>query len=170
MDESLNFVKVRCFNSLTQSGLEDVVRARVLLALSNLQLRGQSTAPTPVVYAGDLTVFSTNPKEPHLQESLSQLRILVQVQVVGAKTLILLIFFNPSSTQLWFLFRVSGSWELLSSSRGETFTFNPVVWPELCHLCSSATTQPSFSNREKTRHKGKCQFMYMHFVYTHLPS
>lgn len=78
-DRKLNFVKVRCFSSLAQSGLEDVIRPCVLLALSNLQLRGQSTSPTPVVYAGDLTVVSTNPKEIHLQESLSQLRNLVQV-------------------------------------------------------------------------------------------
>ncbi|XP_019943896.2 breast cancer type 2 susceptibility protein [Paralichthys olivaceus] len=79
-DGELNFVKVRCFSSFALSGLEDVVKPRVLLALSNLQLRGQSLAPTPVVYAGDLTVFSTNPKEVHLQESLSQLRNLLQDQ------------------------------------------------------------------------------------------
>ncbi|XP_051253121.1 breast cancer type 2 susceptibility protein isoform X2 [Dicentrarchus labrax] len=79
-DGRLNFVKVRCFSSLAQSGLEDVVKPRVLLALSNLQLRGQSMSPAPVVYAGDLTVFSTNPKEAHLHQSLSQLRNLVQGQ------------------------------------------------------------------------------------------
>ncbi|XP_035011350.2 breast cancer type 2 susceptibility protein homolog [Hippoglossus stenolepis] len=79
-DGELNFVKVRCFSSFAQSGLEDVVKPRVLLALSNLQLRGQSLSPTPVLYAGDLTVFSTNPKEVHLQESLSQLRNLLQGQ------------------------------------------------------------------------------------------
>lgn len=79
-DGKLNFVKVRCFSSFAQSGLEDLVKPRVLMALSNLQLRGQSMSPTPVVYAGDLTVFSTNPKEVHLQESISQLRNLVQVQ------------------------------------------------------------------------------------------
>lgn len=79
-DGKQSFVKVRCFSSFAQSGLEDVIKPRVLLALSNLQLRGQSTSPTPVVYAGDLTVISTNPKEVHLQESFSQLKILVQVQ------------------------------------------------------------------------------------------
>ncbi|KAF3693199.1 Breast cancer type 2 susceptibility protein Fanconi anemia group D1 protein [Channa argus] len=77
-DGKMNFVKVRCFSSFSHSGLEDVVKPHMLLALSNLQLRGQSTSPTPVVYAGDLTIFSTNPKEVHLQESLSQLRNLVQ--------------------------------------------------------------------------------------------
>ncbi|XP_034722037.1 breast cancer type 2 susceptibility protein [Etheostoma cragini] len=79
-DGKLNFVKVRCFSSLAQAGLEDLVKPHVLLALSNLQLRGQSTSPTPVVYAGDLTLFSTNPKEAHLQESLSQLKNLIQGQ------------------------------------------------------------------------------------------
>lgn len=79
-DGKLNFVKVRCFSGLSQAGLEDVIKPRVLLALSNLQLRGQSLHPTPVVYAGDLTVFSTNPKDVHLQESFSQLKNLLQVQ------------------------------------------------------------------------------------------
>ncbi|XP_015241885.1 PREDICTED: breast cancer type 2 susceptibility protein isoform X2 [Cyprinodon variegatus] len=80
VDGKQNFVKVRCFTSLAQAGLEDVVKPGVLLALSNLQLRGQSMYPTPVVYAGDLTAFSTNPKEIHLQESLQQLKSLVQCQ------------------------------------------------------------------------------------------
>uniref|UniRef100_A0A3Q0R566 Tower domain-containing protein n=1 Tax=Amphilophus citrinellus TaxID=61819 RepID=A0A3Q0R566_AMPCI len=77
-DEKLNFVKVRCFSSLSQSGLENTVKPHVILALSNLQLRGQSLQPTPVVFAGDLTSFSTNPKEGHLQESLSRLKTLSQ--------------------------------------------------------------------------------------------
>uniref|UniRef100_A0A3P9KTE3 Tower domain-containing protein n=1 Tax=Oryzias latipes TaxID=8090 RepID=A0A3P9KTE3_ORYLA len=77
-DGKLNLVKIRCFSSLSQTGLEDVVKPRVLLALSNLQLRGQSMFPTPVVYAGDLTLFSINPKEGHLQESLSQLKNAIQ--------------------------------------------------------------------------------------------
>ncbi|XP_037534210.1 breast cancer type 2 susceptibility protein [Nematolebias whitei] len=77
-DGKLNFVKVRCFNSLSQASLDDVIKPRTFLALSNLQLRGQSLHPTPVVYAGDLTVFSTNPKDLHLLESLNQLKTLVQ--------------------------------------------------------------------------------------------
>ncbi|KAM9733870.1 breast cancer type 2 susceptibility protein isoform 2-T2 [Menidia menidia] len=79
-DGKLNLVKVRLFSSLSQAALEDVVKPRVLLALSNLQLRGQSMFPTPVVYAGDLTAFSSNPKEVHLQDSLSHLRSLLQGQ------------------------------------------------------------------------------------------
>lgn len=87
-DERLNFIKIRCFSSFAQSGVEDIVKPRVLLALSNLQLRGQSMYPTPVVYAGDLTVFSTNPKEAHLQKSLSHFRDCVQVQSIYNKNVL----------------------------------------------------------------------------------
>ncbi|XP_061828628.1 breast cancer type 2 susceptibility protein [Nerophis lumbriciformis] len=79
-DEKLNFVKVRCFSSLLQAGLADLVKPCALLALTNLQLRGQSIHPTPVVYAGDLSVFSANPKEAYLQESLSLFRNLLRDQ------------------------------------------------------------------------------------------
>ncbi|CAN9511619.1 unnamed protein product [Ophioblennius macclurei] len=80
-DEEQNFVKVRCFSSFSQCGLEDVVHAGVLLALSNLQLRGQSSNPTPVLYAGDLSLLSTNPREAHLQESLRRIKAQIQTQV-----------------------------------------------------------------------------------------
>ncbi|XP_077396969.1 breast cancer type 2 susceptibility protein isoform X2 [Festucalex cinctus] len=84
-DGNVNFVKVRCFSSLLQAGLADVVKAGALLALSNLQLRGQYTRPTPVVYAGDLTVFSSNPKEEHHQKALGHLRNLLRVGLTGAR-------------------------------------------------------------------------------------
>ncbi|XP_061682566.1 breast cancer type 2 susceptibility protein [Syngnathoides biaculeatus] len=80
VDCNVNFVKVCCLSTLLLASLVDVVKAGTLLALSNLQLRGQSTRPTPVVYAGDLTVFSANPKEEHLQQALWQLKNLLQAQ------------------------------------------------------------------------------------------
>ncbi|KAM8902703.1 breast cancer type 2 susceptibility protein isoform 2-T3 [Spinachia spinachia] len=99
-DGKLNFVKVRCFSSFAQSGLEDLVKPHVLLSLSNLQLRGQSASPTPVVYAGDLTIFSANPKEGHLQESLSQNRNLRQSQenffLIAEETLSHLVQSSPA--------------------------------------------------------------------------
>ncbi|KAM8852937.1 breast cancer type 2 susceptibility protein [Synchiropus picturatus] len=77
-DPELNFIKVRCFSSLAECGVAELVKPGVLLALSNLLLRGQSNVPTPVVYSGDLTVFSTNPKEPHLRESIERLQNQIQ--------------------------------------------------------------------------------------------
>lgn len=83
VDGWLDFVKVRCCSSLVQQGLEEVVKPLALVALSNLQLRAHPSSPIhsaiPGLYAGDLVSFSTNPKEPHLQEAAAQLRTLVQV-------------------------------------------------------------------------------------------
>uniref|UniRef100_A0A4W5KC32 BRCA2 DNA repair associated n=1 Tax=Hucho hucho TaxID=62062 RepID=A0A4W5KC32_9TELE len=71
--------------SLVQQGLDEVVKPLALVALSNLQLRAHPSSSPPIrsaipgLYAGDLVSFSTNPKEPHLQEAAAQLRTLVQV-------------------------------------------------------------------------------------------
>ncbi|XP_056297441.1 breast cancer type 2 susceptibility protein isoform X2 [Pseudoliparis swirei] len=117
-DGELNFVKVRCFSSFAQSGLEELVKPRVLLALSNLQLRGQSTSPTPVVYAGDLTLFSTNPKKGHLQESLSQNKNLVQSQEN---------FFLKAEEKLSYLVRSDGLRSISSPAlQTRTPAFTPV--------------------------------------------
>uniref|UniRef100_A0A674D1J0 BRCA2 DNA repair associated n=1 Tax=Salmo trutta TaxID=8032 RepID=A0A674D1J0_SALTR len=84
VDGWLDFVKVRCCSSLVQQGLEEVVKPLALVALSNLQLRAHPSSPIhsaiPGLYAGDLVSFSTNPKEPHLQEAAAQLRTLMTPQ------------------------------------------------------------------------------------------
>ncbi|KAJ3590252.1 hypothetical protein NHX12_008206 [Muraenolepis orangiensis] len=83
VDGDLDLVKVRCFSSLVQWGLDELVRPAALLALSNLQLNPRRAAPPlpvqyaatqlPVLYAGDRTFFSSNPREPHLQNAIAQL-------------------------------------------------------------------------------------------------
>ncbi|XP_019903530.2 breast cancer type 2 susceptibility protein isoform X2 [Esox lucius] len=84
VDDQLDFVKVRCFSSLAQQGLEELVKPRALVALTNLQHRTQHSSPIcssiPSLYASDLAMFSTNPKEPHLKEAAAKLRKRVQEQ------------------------------------------------------------------------------------------
>ncbi|CAL8351587.1 unnamed protein product [Lota lota] len=80
VDGDLNLVKVRCFSSLVQWGLDELVRPATLLALSNLQLNTRHATPLPVLYASDLTSFSSNPREPHLQNALAQLRTQTRAQ------------------------------------------------------------------------------------------
>ncbi|KAL0973569.1 hypothetical protein UPYG_G00206250 [Umbra pygmaea] len=84
VDGRLDFVKVHCFSSLAQQGMEELIKPLTLLALSNLKLGAQPSFPCgssiPSLYAGDLVMFSTNPKELHLQEAATQLRNLVQGQ------------------------------------------------------------------------------------------
>ncbi|KAG9329628.1 hypothetical protein JZ751_003418 [Albula glossodonta] len=78
VDEHQEFASVRIYAGLAQLGLEELVKPRTLLALSNLKLWHQSPTHLPALYAGELTVFSTKPKEPHLQEACSHLRSNVQ--------------------------------------------------------------------------------------------
>ncbi|XP_067102782.1 breast cancer type 2 susceptibility protein [Osmerus mordax] len=79
VDGKLDFVKVHSYSSLVQLGLEDLVKPRALLAVSNLQLRTLSS-PIPGLHASDLALFTSNPKDSHLQEAFTQLRALVQGQ------------------------------------------------------------------------------------------
>ena len=82
VDGDLNLVKVRCFSSLLQWGLEELVKPATLLALSNLQLSARRATTLPVLYASDLTAFSSNPREAHLQSALAQLRTQTRVRRV----------------------------------------------------------------------------------------
>ncbi|XP_026790782.3 breast cancer type 2 susceptibility protein isoform X2 [Pangasianodon hypophthalmus] len=77
VDEKFDFVSVRICSSLAVLVLEDLVKPLALLAVSNLQLRQQS-GPVPSLYAGEQALFSTNPKEPHLQEDISHLKTFVE--------------------------------------------------------------------------------------------
>ncbi|KPP59928.1 breast cancer type 2 susceptibility protein-like, partial [Scleropages formosus] len=77
-NECLDLVAVRCSCNLAQLAVEEVVRPQALLAFSNLQLCCDTSAPMPVLYAGDLALFSANPQEPHLQEACLRMRKAVQ--------------------------------------------------------------------------------------------
>ncbi|KAJ8404718.1 hypothetical protein AAFF_G00335810 [Aldrovandia affinis] len=78
VDERQDFACVRIAAGLAQLALEELVKPLTLLALSNLQLRHQSPALMPALFAGELTLFSTHPKEPHLQVACAHLRSVVQ--------------------------------------------------------------------------------------------
>ncbi|XP_061073752.1 breast cancer type 2 susceptibility protein [Conger conger] len=77
-DGHQDFVSVRINTSLAQLALEELVKPQALLALSNLQLGHQAPAAIPALFAGELALFSTNPKEPHLQEACAHLRNIAQ--------------------------------------------------------------------------------------------
>ncbi|KAI7801012.1 breast cancer type 2 susceptibility protein [Triplophysa rosa] len=77
MDEKFDLVSVRTSGSLEQLAVEELVKPRALVALSNLQLR-QLSGPVPCLYAGEQALFSINPKESHLQEAMVHLKSLVQ--------------------------------------------------------------------------------------------
>uniref|UniRef100_A0A9J7ZSF9 BRCA2 DNA repair associated n=1 Tax=Cyprinus carpio carpio TaxID=630221 RepID=A0A9J7ZSF9_CYPCA len=77
VDENFDLVSVRTYSSLEQLAVEELVKLRALVALSNLQMRPLS-GPVPSLYAGEQAVFSVNPKESHLQEAMTCLKTFVQ--------------------------------------------------------------------------------------------
>ncbi|XP_062873396.1 breast cancer type 2 susceptibility protein [Trichomycterus rosablanca] len=77
VDEKLDFVSVRICSSLTHLALEDLVKPLALLAVSNLQIR-QLSGSIPGLYAGEQALFSTHPKETHLQQAVARLKIFAE--------------------------------------------------------------------------------------------
>ncbi|XP_036393591.1 breast cancer type 2 susceptibility protein [Megalops cyprinoides] len=106
MDEQQDFVSVRSSSSLAQLTIEDLVKPQALLAISNLQLQHQPSKPIPALYAGELSVFSTKPKEAYLQEACARLRAIVQANEH---------FFEMAEEKLSDLIQSNGPRSLLSS-------------------------------------------------------
>ncbi|XP_067221883.1 breast cancer type 2 susceptibility protein [Chanodichthys erythropterus] len=77
VDENFDLVSVRTYSSLEHLAIEELVKPRALIALSNLQVRPLS-GPVPSLYAGEQALFSVNPKESHLQEAMAHLKTFVQ--------------------------------------------------------------------------------------------
>ncbi|XP_069046248.1 breast cancer type 2 susceptibility protein isoform X2 [Lepisosteus oculatus] len=78
VNENRDFVAVKCWAGLSQLALEDIVQPRALLAVSNVQARPSPAAAVPTAYAAELSVFSANPKETHLQAACTLLRSAAQ--------------------------------------------------------------------------------------------
>lgn len=78
VDERVDFVSVRCSNTLRQLAVEELVKPQTLLIVSNV-LHHQASTPIPALYAGEFTVFKTSSSEPHIQERIGQLQSLDQV-------------------------------------------------------------------------------------------
>ncbi|KAG1951873.1 BREAST CANCER 2 like 2A [Pimephales promelas] len=77
VDENFDLVSVRTYSSLEQLAVEELVKPRALIALSNLQVRPLS-GPVPSLCAGEQALFSVNPKESHLQEAMAHLKTFAQ--------------------------------------------------------------------------------------------
>ncbi len=88
VDENFDLVSVRSYSSVEQLAVEELVKMRALVALSNLQVRPLS-GPVPSLYAGEQAVFAVNPKESHLQEAMTCLKTFVQVNESDFKLLFL---------------------------------------------------------------------------------
>lgn len=87
-----------------QFGWEEVLKPRALVAASNLQWRhGAAVRWIPCAHISELSSFSVNPRQPHLQQALASLRqeIGQQVRLQLYSTIINLTFFYKSRTVIW---------------------------------------------------------------------
>ncbi|XP_038673987.1 breast cancer type 2 susceptibility protein isoform X2 [Scyliorhinus canicula] len=77
-DENQNLVAVKVWTGLNQLALEDIVKPGILIVASNLQCTLDSCMGIPILFTGDLSSLSANPKEGHLREKYTQLKNSVQ--------------------------------------------------------------------------------------------
>ncbi|CAM9489638.1 unnamed protein product [Lampetra fluviatilis] len=80
-DEGRRLANVRIWGGLAVAAAEELVRPQAILAITNLQWRPagapRAGTATPVLFAGELSSFSLNPKEQHLRHRHSALRAAV---------------------------------------------------------------------------------------------
>ncbi|XP_069495363.1 breast cancer type 2 susceptibility protein isoform X2 [Ambystoma mexicanum] len=77
-DENYNFIAIKFWTDLGQLGIEDVMTPSTLIACSNIQWRKNSNLSIPTMFAGELSIVSTNPKDRHLREAICKLKSTVQ--------------------------------------------------------------------------------------------
>ncbi|XP_025062869.1 breast cancer type 2 susceptibility protein isoform X3 [Alligator sinensis] len=74
-DENLNLVAIKIWMDLKQLAVEDIIKPCTLISASNIQWQSANfSLEIPTLFAGDLSLFSTNPKEGCLQERFNELK------------------------------------------------------------------------------------------------
>ncbi|XP_069684155.1 breast cancer type 2 susceptibility protein homolog isoform X2 [Periplaneta americana] len=71
-DVASNILGMAFWGGVKQFGWEELLKPRTVVAASNLQWRhGAAIRWVPCAYVSELSCFSTNPRQPHLQEALT---------------------------------------------------------------------------------------------------
>lgn len=79
-DENHHFIAVQIYTDLKQLAIDDIIIPSTLISAINLQWRPEFRSDIPTLLAGDLSAFSSNPKESHLQGFFNELRNTVEVR------------------------------------------------------------------------------------------
>uniref|UniRef100_A0A670I0Q7 BRCA2 DNA repair associated n=1 Tax=Podarcis muralis TaxID=64176 RepID=A0A670I0Q7_PODMU len=77
-DENHHFIAVQIYTDLKQLAIDDIIIPSTLISAINLQWRPEFRSDIPTLLAGDLSAFSSNPKESHLQGFFNELRNTVE--------------------------------------------------------------------------------------------
>ncbi|XP_063160798.1 breast cancer type 2 susceptibility protein [Candoia aspera] len=77
-DKHHNIIAVQIYTDLKQLAIEDIIIPSALISATNLQWRPDFKSDIPTLFAGELSEFSSNPKENHLQEIFKELKNTVE--------------------------------------------------------------------------------------------
>nr|XP_056714484.1 breast cancer type 2 susceptibility protein [Euleptes europaea] len=77
-DENCNLIAVQIYADFKQLALEDIIIPTKLISATNLKWQPKLRSDIPVLFAGDLTAFSSNPKERHLQGKFNELKNIIE--------------------------------------------------------------------------------------------
>ncbi|XP_061484411.1 breast cancer type 2 susceptibility protein isoform X2 [Rhineura floridana] len=84
-DENHNLIAVQICTDLKQLAVNDIIIPSVLISATNLKWRPEFRSDIPTLFAGDLSAFSSNPKENHLQGMFNELKNTVENDVCFGK-------------------------------------------------------------------------------------
>ncbi|XP_058042608.1 breast cancer type 2 susceptibility protein isoform X2 [Ahaetulla prasina] len=73
-DEHHNVIAIQICADLKQFAIEDIIIPSALISATNLQWRPEFKSDIPTLFAGELSAFSSNPKENHLQEIFKEFK------------------------------------------------------------------------------------------------
>ncbi|XP_070605976.1 breast cancer type 2 susceptibility protein isoform X2 [Erythrolamprus reginae] len=73
-DEHHNIIAIQICTDLKQFAIEDIITPSALISATNLQWRPEFKSDIPTLFAGELSAFSSNPKENHLQERFKEFK------------------------------------------------------------------------------------------------
>ncbi|XP_070798905.1 breast cancer type 2 susceptibility protein [Pituophis catenifer annectens] len=73
-DEHHTIIAIQICTDLKQFAIEDIIIPSALISATNLQWRPEFKSDIPTLFAGELSAFSSNPKENHLQEIFKEFK------------------------------------------------------------------------------------------------
>ncbi|KAL7983395.1 hypothetical protein Chor_000271, partial [Crotalus horridus] len=73
-DEHHNIIAIQICTELKQLAIEDIIIPSACISATNLQWRPEFKSDIPTLFAGELSAFSSNPKENHLQEIFKEFK------------------------------------------------------------------------------------------------
>ncbi|XP_077197948.1 breast cancer type 2 susceptibility protein isoform X2 [Paroedura picta] len=77
-DENHDLMAIQICRDFKQLAVEDIIVPSKLISASNLKWQPKFRSDIPTLFAGDLTAFSSNPKERHLQGKFNKLKNTVE--------------------------------------------------------------------------------------------